>query len=403
MVGGIAKPRLFRRAPPDARALAVLARVGKLRDDLLLRGLADELERDGIRIVPSTMFLAGDRAHGRRPRRAAPRPPPEWADIRFGFRVAKVIGQLRHRPERRGAQRGGDRGRGDRGHRRDHPARRQLANGDIVVVKVCKPTQDLRFDLPAVGPETIRTLAEVRGRALAVEAGRTIALDRARDDRARRRGRHRECVAVDPTALARRGTGCARVQLSGARSPWSGSGTSGRFHAEKYAAHPGRRAGRVVRRRRRSRAGGSRPTLRRRGARPTHRALLGRIDCASVAVPTQHHHAVARDLLAAGIDVLVEKPLTSHGGRGQVAGRARRARPGACCRSATSSASIPPIRALDGLVTQPRFIECHRLAPFTERGTDVDVVLDLMIHDLDVILSMVPSPSARSRRSASRC
>ena len=48
--------------------------------------------------------------------------------------------------------------------------------------------------------------------------------------------------------------------------------------------------------------------------------------------------------------------------------------------------------ALEGLVTQPRFIECHRLAPFTERGTDVDVVLDLMIHDLDVILSMVQSP-----------
>src|SRR5207247_8967127 len=55
----------------------------------------------------------------------------------------------------------------------------QLANGDIVVVKVCKPTQDTRFDLPAVGPETIRTLAEMRGRALAVEARRTITLDRA--------------------------------------------------------------------------------------------------------------------------------------------------------------------------------------------------------------------------------
>ena len=54
----------------------------------------------------------------------------------------------------------------------------QLANGDIVVVKVCKPTQDTRFDLPAVGPDTIRTLAEVQGRALAVEAGRTITLDR---------------------------------------------------------------------------------------------------------------------------------------------------------------------------------------------------------------------------------
>ena len=55
----------------------------------------------------------------------------------------------------------------------------QLVNGDIVVVKATKPIQDLRFDLPAIGPETIRTLAEVRGRALAIEAGRTIVLDRA--------------------------------------------------------------------------------------------------------------------------------------------------------------------------------------------------------------------------------
>jgi DUF1009 family protein len=54
----------------------------------------------------------------------------------------------------------------------------QLVNGDIVVVKACKPTQDLRFDLPAVGPETIRAIAEVRGRALGIEAGRTIVLDR---------------------------------------------------------------------------------------------------------------------------------------------------------------------------------------------------------------------------------
>ena len=53
-----------------------------------------------------------------------------------------------------------------------------LVNGSITLVKVCKPTQDLRFDLPAVGPETVRALAEVGGRALALEAGRTITLDR---------------------------------------------------------------------------------------------------------------------------------------------------------------------------------------------------------------------------------
>jgi DUF1009 family protein len=55
----------------------------------------------------------------------------------------------------------------------------ELVNGEIVVVKACKPTQDLRFDLPAVGPGTIRTLTAVRGRALAIEAGCTVTLDRA--------------------------------------------------------------------------------------------------------------------------------------------------------------------------------------------------------------------------------
>jgi predicted dehydrogenase len=109
-----------------------------------------------------------------------------------------------------------------------------------------------------------------------------------------------------------------------------------------------------------------------------------------VAVPTQHHHAVARDLLQGGIDVLVEKPLTTtleeakqlvelavRGGRVLQVGHLERFN--------------PAFVALEGVVSQPRFIECHRLAPFTERGTDVDVILDLMIHDLDVILSMVPS------------
>jgi hypothetical protein len=73
-------------------------------------------------------------------------------------------------------------------------------NGDIVVVKATKPIQDLRFDLPAIGPETVRTIAEVRGRALAVEAGRTIVLDRpqtiALADEARI-----AVVAVDPSEV----------------------------------------------------------------------------------------------------------------------------------------------------------------------------------------------------------
>jgi DUF1009 family protein len=176
MVGGIAKPRMFREITPDARALAMIARVGKLRDDLLLRALADELEGEGIRVVPSTTYLdeivpaAG--VLGRRPPT-----PEEWADIRYGFQVVKMIGRFdigQSVVVRGGAVMAVEGIEGT-----DATIRRagQLVN-DIVVVKATKPSQDLRFDLPAIGPETIRTIAEVRGRALAVEAGRTIVLDR---------------------------------------------------------------------------------------------------------------------------------------------------------------------------------------------------------------------------------
>jgi predicted dehydrogenase len=121
-----------------------------------------------------------------------------------------------------------------------------------------------------------------------------------------------------------------------------------------------------------------------------YRALLGRIDCASVAVPTQQHHRVTGALLEAGIDVLVEKPLTATVEEGKSLVELA-VRSGRVLQVGHLERFNPAIRALDGIVAEPRFIECHRLAPFTERGTDVDVVLDLMIHDLDVILSMTPS------------
>ena len=179
MVGGIAKPRLFREIMPDARALAAIARIGgQLRDDALLRGLADELDAEGIRIVPSTTYLeeivpAAGVLGSREPT------ADEWADIRYGFQVVKVIG--RFDIGQSVVVRGGTVMAVEGIEGTDATIRRAgtLVNGDIVVVKATKPIQDLRFDLPAIGPETIRTLAEVRGRALAIEAGRTIVLDRA--------------------------------------------------------------------------------------------------------------------------------------------------------------------------------------------------------------------------------
>jgi hypothetical protein len=177
MVGAIAKPRMFREILPDARALAALSRIGKLRDDLLLRTIAEELEQEGITVVPSTTYLdeivpAAGVLGSREPT------PEEWADIRYGFQVVKAIGRFDIGQSvviRGGAVMAVEGIEGT-----DATIRRagQLVNGDIVVVKATKPIQDLRFDLPAIGPDTIRTIAEVRGRALGIEAGSTIILDR---------------------------------------------------------------------------------------------------------------------------------------------------------------------------------------------------------------------------------
>ncbi len=168
-----------------------------------------------------------------------------------------------------------------------------------------------------------------------------------------------------------------------------GVGHLGRFHAEKYSANPGVELVTVV------------DTDEERGRaigeslgvpwQPDHRRLRGRVECASVAVPTPAHFAVARDLLEAGIDVLVEKPLTTSVPEGkrllELAVRGSRV-----LQVGHLERFNPAMRALGGRVTEPRFIECQRLAQFGERGTDVDVVLDLMIHDLDLILTMVASP-----------
>lgn len=118
--------------------------------------------------------------------------------------------------------------------------------------------------------------------------------------------------------------------------------------------------------------------------------LAGRVDCVSLAVPTSLHYTLTRQLLEQGLDVLVEKPMTQTVEEGHTLVDLA-AREGRILQVGHLERFNPAIRALGEIVTQPRFIECHRLAPFVERGTDVDVILDLMIHDLDIILSIVDS------------
>jgi predicted dehydrogenase len=122
-----------------------------------------------------------------------------------------------------------------------------------------------------------------------------------------------------------------------------------------------------------------------------HRALAGKVELASVAAPGLAHYAIARDLMLAGIDVLLEKPMAASLAEArELAGIARDY--GRILQIGHLERFNPAIVRLRPLLSYPRFIECHRLAPFTERGTDVDVILDLMIHDLDVILSVTSAP-----------
>ncbi len=125
-----------------------------------------------------------------------------------------------------------------------------------------------------------------------------------------------------------------------------------------------------------------------------HRELLGKVDAVSIAVPTSAHYDTARDFLSDGVDVLLEKPITQTLEQADDLIRIARDK-GAVLQIGFVERFNPAIRALAEFLHRPLFIEAHRLHPFFTRGTDVDVILDLMIHDLDIILHFVHSPVAR--------
>lgn len=127
---------------------------------------------------------------------------------------------------------------------------------------------------------------------------------------------------------------------------------------------------------------------------PDRRELLRAVDAVSIAVPTTAHHEVAVAALRAGVHVLLEKPIAAsvREARGIVR---EAARAGRILQIGHLERFNPAVEAAASILREPRFIECHRLGPFGGRGTDVDVVLDLMIHDIDLILSFVRSPIVR--------
>lgn len=180
VAGTVPKEQLF--ANPDAirvdeRGAAFLAGLHDRSDDAILRGLGDVLEAEGLRVVPQTVYarelLALEGALGRIEPSAA-----LAADVAWGWPLAKALGRL------------------DVGQTlvvkdktllaveaiegTDAAIRRggALGRGGVVVIKIFKPGQDARFDAPTIGPETVATLAEAGAALLAVEAGRTLVLDR---------------------------------------------------------------------------------------------------------------------------------------------------------------------------------------------------------------------------------
>lgn len=168
-----------------------------------------------------------------------------------------------------------------------------------------------------------------------------------------------------------------------------GVGYLGRFHAQKYAAMEGVELIGVA-------DADSARAAQIANECATHaftdyRELLPLVDAVSIVVPTSLHHEVGKTCLQAGVDVMMEKPITTTiaeaddlitlahaGNRILQVGHLERFN--------------PAVLAMQPLLTHPLFIEAHRIAVFKERGTDVDVVLDLMIHDIDIILSIVQAP-----------
>ncbi|ARN55679.1 Gfo/Idh/MocA family protein [Sedimentisphaera salicampi] len=119
--------------------------------------------------------------------------------------------------------------------------------------------------------------------------------------------------------------------------------------------------------------------------------LIGKVDAVTIAAPTDSHLKIAAPLIKNGIAVLIEKPLASSVEQGEEIARLARTK-GVTVAVGHSERCNPVVQAMDRLEIKPRFIEANRVSPYPFRSTDIGVVLDVMIHDIDIILSIAGSP-----------
>lgn len=178
MAGKVSKTLLYTsRITPDLRAVKLLFSLRDRRDDSILLAVAEELEKEGIRLLDITMFSSGLLAPEGILTKMGPS-PEQWEDIKFGWRIAKQIGGLdigqtvviKNRAVMAVEAIEGT----------DEAIRRggKLAGKDAVVVKVSKPNQDMRFDVPVIGLDTIETMIDAHAVVLAVESQKCLILNR---------------------------------------------------------------------------------------------------------------------------------------------------------------------------------------------------------------------------------
>lgn len=179
MAGGISRERLKDSFFPDQRTIKMLARIGRLSDDSVLRGVAQELESEGIEVIDPVPMLDG--ALARDGLEAGPAPTPaQLMDLDLAFAVARQVGV--YDIGQTVAVRDGVVAAVEAVEGTDAALRRAaaLCGRGLVIAKASKPGQDLRFDRPAIGPRTIELLAELGAALIGIEAHKTLLLERAR-------------------------------------------------------------------------------------------------------------------------------------------------------------------------------------------------------------------------------
>jgi predicted dehydrogenase len=171
-----------------------------------------------------------------------------------------------------------------------------------------------------------------------------------------------------------------------------GTGYFGRFHAEHYARNKRAKLVAVVD----TNEERARAVAAEFGAEPAfdYRSILGTVDAASVAVPTPLHYEIARDLIQSGIHVLVEKPIADGVGSANALTSLAEQRK-VVLQVGHIERFSSAYRTLAKVISKPLYFESYRISPWKNRGVEVDVILDLMIHDIDMIIGLVDSPVSK--------